>query len=1608
MDGSAADDPGVLGLPDTIETFGNPIDLIHGQKRMRRLHLHSGMASPDRFGQGLALVWTLYYNSADLSDRGLGPGWRHSFDLRLRVALESPQQGAEGLRVEILQADGSRLIFPYDKARGVFAAAFAEWGEIQSFDAGAARRWQWRQPGGRTAHFDAQGRLSAWDSLLGHRLELHYNTLGDLIRIDRRSAAMGAVDAVGAVGATNAVGAVGAMGAVDAAGAVDAVGAAGKAREITASLELGHSPESRRIERAILTRPGGAGAWCTYRYRAGSPGEAPLTEVACSHQSRPGQEAPVYADRRDASGAIPSFAAPGHERYLHEDPRHPASITGVIRSAPTSLRGAQPVDAASSRSIYRYDASGRVVYSQGFGESSEQAIHVAYSAGERQLRRGVEQAVYMLDAGTTANQAFAPRIRPGPGNPEACLWCPGMSAYRLQPERDELGRIRTIRERGSQRLLERRTYSSADRIALPSTIERPSVRPGAFAQSRFTRDRTGLLVAIEHTGFRPLDVDSRGGATAFEALQRTIRLRYRNDGEGLAGAYLSHLGPEELSPTRLQFPLVIPGLQEQGNRWHGVQRWMDDFGRTVLLRDVSGKISRSSFDALDRIAGAQNPFGLHIEHRWDAESRPLSVRYEGSGRTQYQWQRLPGGDSVLREATSQGEDPEAPRMRIQWTYDADGRIASRSHQIGSRTYRWRIARDPSGRVSKEHLPDGGTLLYHYDSLGLLSLRYRQGDLFGVELYRRLSPEEGASPTEIRYQLGPQEVRWKPLPTDPSKLLRLEVGSLAAWALRNPPLASASLERPAASPQSPGAVAGEASATSAANWSPSSSDRSTAGAAWSYDAASRWLGDGTASSAPAAGRLTQLPRGQADRGGSENRVTRALRMHYDPLGMPAMLSSGGSGGQQLVMDGWRPLLFASREGVLRGLVVWVGSLPVAWIQSGRVYHLAVDWRGAPTHAFTPAGTVVWRADYLQPLLPKIESRTLRRVMNGRSLPRKSIPDQVQIPLGVAGRWMPDTRLVDEDPRLAPLLFGAFRVLDATTGRFLQADPLGPAGGRDPFAYADSRPWQYVDPWGLARLTYFAILQAERSPRGASASAGSTGGAPSVTPPTAPSHQGFAIGRWSFLLESIAPSSKAAEASAGTLSALQNSYARHQQSLLFDAHGSFRLSQQDPLLGTWFANDTLRFDASDSPQILSSFRDHYGAALITRSAFVVEDFDDRQATRLMALLSRDQAARTQCLSPSRLWLPPLSLGDRNAPIQPDAPQGQGASVQRLLACDGALAGIPEPLLQSLYSDPLEGSRVERLQAAAQLQEAPAPSSITPVCSSDGCRTRTAIEVNARKYYASYGSTQFVLETFLRTLRRDVLSAGSLDPRSLGWLGLDQSVPDAQGRPVPIRQWIDQGIARAGATARAFDDVRNRFGRGLGEAEALRHWQSLTSAQQQQWILSTGLDSRAFVDMLGFLPDGRARTEAEARNAFAAEAVLRLGQAVSAHGSFGNWLLGFFSDSARFGFVSRLFLRNHLRKVLAEPRLQGLLGGTGPAGPNTPRSLSVEAEIAYRVALMHNGGEAAPGALEPAKSPPPYLRQYAEEFMRRAGRGNWEALRCLDHLEVAGLQMQTLRFA
>jgi RHS repeat-associated protein len=48
----------------------------------------------------------------------------------------------------------------------------------------------------------------------------------------------------------------------------------------------------------------------------------------------------------------------------------------------------------------------------------------------------------------------------------------------------------------------------------------------------------------------------------------------------------------------------------------------------------------------------------------------------------------------------------------------------------------------------------------------------------------------------------------------------------------------------------------------------------------------------------------------------------------------------------------------------------------------------------------------------------------------------------------------------------LSYHHFRTYDHAVGRFLEPDPIGLAGGSNPFAYAENRPLAWTDPWGLA--------------------------------------------------------------------------------------------------------------------------------------------------------------------------------------------------------------------------------------------------------------------------------------------------------------------------------------------------------------------------------------------------------------------------------------------------------------------------------------------------------------------------------------------------------------
>ncbi len=48
----------------------------------------------------------------------------------------------------------------------------------------------------------------------------------------------------------------------------------------------------------------------------------------------------------------------------------------------------------------------------------------------------------------------------------------------------------------------------------------------------------------------------------------------------------------------------------------------------------------------------------------------------------------------------------------------------------------------------------------------------------------------------------------------------------------------------------------------------------------------------------------------------------------------------------------------------------------------------------------------------------------------------------------------------------------------TGRWLTPDPIGYAGGRNLYEYVGSRPWEFIDPWGLSRVLYPAMTPQQR--------------------------------------------------------------------------------------------------------------------------------------------------------------------------------------------------------------------------------------------------------------------------------------------------------------------------------------------------------------------------------------------------------------------------------------------------------------------------------------------------------------------------------------------------
>ncbi|MEZ5886868.1 MAG: RHS repeat-associated core domain-containing protein [Paracoccaceae bacterium] len=126
-------------------------------------------------------------------------------------------------------------------------------------------------------------------------------------------------------------------------------------------------------------------------------------------------------------------------------------------------------------------------------------------------------------------------------------------------------------------------------------------------------------------------------------------------------------------------------------------------------------------------------------------------------------------------------------------------------------------------------------------------------------------------------------------------------------------------------------------------------------------------------------------------------------------------------------------------------VWLGDMPVAVVEGGQVYLVRVDHIGRPVFATTLAGTQVWSAQYLP--FGGVH------VSTGTPMALRFPGQWFQMESGLHQNWMRD--------------------YDPTTGRYIEADPLGLIDGASVYGYARQNPGRYIDPTGEYVWTWPAI-------------------------------------------------------------------------------------------------------------------------------------------------------------------------------------------------------------------------------------------------------------------------------------------------------------------------------------------------------------------------------------------------------------------------------------------------------------------------------------------------------------------------------------------------------
>ncbi|HRH82386.1 MAG TPA: RHS repeat-associated core domain-containing protein [Thiobacillaceae bacterium] len=527
----------------------------------------------------------------------------------------------------------------------------------------------------------------------------------------------------------------------------------------------------------------------------------------------------------------------------------------------------------------------------------------------------------------------------------------------------------------------------------------------------------------------------------------------------------------------------------------------DAHDRLIRVTHPDGGVEAYGYDALGRLSGVQDPKLLDTAYtvdalgnllRTDSPDTGVTTRtYDAAGnlKTETDARNVTVSytyDALNRLTSKSSSHPNTPTYtytydvglngvghlyrvsrngsaHLLFRYTSQGRLRYKQQTIGSAFTDMGYLFDPYGRLSQINYPTGRGVIYGYDAQGRVSqISTQAADGSGLTVLASdfVYDYPFAGPQGYRYGNGRQMSMNRDLDYRPDHLIdgprevqtaHDEAGNIVAQTHPSGPVQNYTYDANdrliAMTDSAPGGF-GSLEWDYDPNGNRTGETRNGATLNYLYSPSdSNWL-------AQAGGETrTRTP------GGNTAFGTSIGTLSYDGYGRLAQSGNTryeynalGERVKKLRADGSYTLFHYGSDGELlferdssgaSRVYVWLDGRPLARIDNDTaLYYYHTDHLGTPQAMTDAAGQVVWQADY-EPF--------------GKAVVKvNSVQNNLRLP----GQYF------DAE---SGLHYNFFRDYDPGLGRYIQADPIGLAGGLNLYAYVGGNPVSKIDPLGLTGAT-----------------------------------------------------------------------------------------------------------------------------------------------------------------------------------------------------------------------------------------------------------------------------------------------------------------------------------------------------------------------------------------------------------------------------------------------------------------------------------------------------------------------------------------------------------